>query len=198
MLSEFPELLILHLDLVSSDSKRQKEAKVPVPPAGQWKWELIQFGSQSKILFSRFRMIWYLQPGSSTQLLLMSAEEPDWYWRCFYFVNFTNLEEDVHAAGIFEQNFDALPPDTNNFCKNNSFVTTTTLYFHFQTCDFDQRGFTHGAAHEEQPDNWMWCVCSCGIPDVSPCPGSCSQPTPAGRAVVATEVGPTQLRVQHL
>lgn len=51
LLNKFPQLLILHLDLVSSDSKRQKEAKVPVPPAGQWKWELIQFGSQSRILF---------------------------------------------------------------------------------------------------------------------------------------------------
>ena len=40
------------------------------------------------------------------------------------------------SAGTFEQNLDALPPDTNNFCKNNSFTCHNHDLFSFPNLQF--------------------------------------------------------------
>ena len=55
--------------------------------------------------------------------------------------------------------------------------------------------------HLQQPVN---CICVRKMCDVrvyghwSPCSGSCSQPSPVGGAILAAEVGPTQIGIKHL
>ena len=93
--------------------------------------------------------------------------------------------------------YSLLTPITSEEEKITVYHFTTTTIFNLHTSNFQKGGFTHGATHQDQSVNCVWKVCAVSL-TWSPGSGSCSQPPPVGRAIVAPEVGPAKGRIEDL